>query len=118
MSGNIIVPSNIIEVRKGDTFVINFQINKGCSGVDLEGSTISMCARNKATNAVVLDKQAVGVDMAKGKMALVIEPKDTQNITVGDYVCVIKIAFSDGNIHTIFPEDVKKVGIFRVTPSV
>lgn len=118
MSGNIIIPSNIIEVRKGDTFIINFQINKGCSGVDLEGSTISMCARNKTTNAIVLDKQAVGVDMAKGKMALVIEPKDTQNLDVGDYVCVIKITFSDGNVHTIFPEDVKKVGIFRITPSV
>lgn len=118
MSGNIIIPANIIEVRQGDTFIISFQVKKDCSAYDLDGSIITIKANDKATNLTVLEKTAVGVDMVNGKMALVIDPQDTENIAVGDYECIIKITFQNGDVHTIFPEDVRKIGIFRVTPKV
>ena len=117
MSGRILQNSNIIEVRQGDSFVINLQFNKSCKEIDLSGSYIKMQVRNMYDGKIVIDKLASEVDTLKGKFAIILTPDDT-NIKVDDYYTDIQITTADGSVNTFFPADVNKRGIFRVTEQV
>lgn len=116
MSGNILVPANIIEVRKGDSFDIFVHLKKDCKSIDLTNAMIILKAYNKGDNRVVLEKTAIGVDVQDGRMCLEIYANDTALLDVGDYFCDIKVHLEDGRIHTFFPSDVNKKATFRVTP--
>ena len=116
MTGRILQNSNVIEVRQGDSFTIRLQFRKGGNVIDLTDSRITMQVRDEAGD-VLLDKLATEVDLANGKVALILTPSDT-SIAVGDYDTDIQIQMPDGSINTIFPADVNKVGVFRVTEQV
>lgn len=116
MTGRILQNSNVIEVRQGDSFTIRLQFKKGCEVIDLTSSRVTMQVRNEAGD-VLLDKLATEVDLANGKVALILTPSDT-SFEVGDYNTDIQIEMPDGSINTIFPADVNRVGIFRITEQV
>lgn len=116
MTGRILQNSNVIEVRQGDSFTIRLQFKKGCDAIDLTGSKVTMQVRNDAGD-VLLSKLAAEVNIVIGKFALVLTPSDT-SIAVGDYNTDIQIQMSDGSVHTIFPADVNRVGVFRITEQV
>lgn len=118
MSGKIIVPANVIEVRQGDTFNIDFHLKKDCKDYDLTGTDIFMTVRNKSDKSLIFTKYAEGIDILHGKMLLAIYPSDTENLALGDYDCIIRAHLPNGEIHTLFPDNPNKIATFRVTKQV
>lgn len=114
MSGRVI--NNLIEIRQGDSFAMNFQIKNKCQPVDLTGAEMLMQVRDENNN-LMFTLSGTDVDVKNGKMALLFTPTQT-NIPVGDYVTDIQITTSDGSVNTIFPADVNKIGIFRITEQI
>lgn len=110
---------HFIEVRQGDSFTVPFQF-KGKDGyVDLTNSVIKMQVRTKGDNKVVLNKLGSIDDAAKGKASLTILPADTAMLSLGaEYVTDIQITFGNGEVHTVYPEDVSKVAAFIVSRNV
>ena len=76
-----------------------------------------MQVRDKESNNVMFEVSGTAVDAEHGKMALLIEPNNT-NIPVGDYVTDIQVTTADGSVNTIFPANVNQVATFRITPQV
>lgn len=117
MTGRILPYANIIEVRQGDSFVIKLKIHKGVKDFDLTDAKVNMQVRNIEDNALKFDLTAEPIDAQKGEFALLISPTES-NIDVGSYKTDIQLSTSDGQINTIFPADVNKVAIFRITEQV
>lgn len=111
------VYNNVIEVRQGDSFVINVAVHDKCQPANLSGATMLMQVRDKESNNVMFEVSGTAVDVEHGKMALLIEPNNT-NIPVGDYVTDIQVTTADGRVNTIFPANVNQVATFRITPQV
>lgn len=111
------VQNNIITVRQGDSFALNLEIKNGCKPVNLTGATVVMQVRDKDGGNLIFEVTGTAVDVLHGKMVLLITPTETANL-VGDYVTDIQVTGADGSVNTIFPADVNKIGIFRITPQV
>ena len=116
MTGTI--NNNVITVRKGDSYAINLQVKNGCKPVDLTGATLLMQVREKDSNNLIFSVTGTAVDVKNGKMALLIIPSMTANVALGDYITDIQLTGADGSVNTIFPPDVNKIAIFRVTAQV
>lgn len=114
MSGKVI--NNLIEIRQGDSFAMNFQIKNKCQPVDLTGAVMIMQVRDENNN-LMFTLTGTDVDVKNGKIALLFTPTQT-SIPVGDYVTDIQITTSDGSVNTIFPADVNQIGTFRITEQV
>ena len=114
MSGRVI--NNLIEIRQGDSFAMNFQIKNKCQPADLTGAVMTMQVRDKNNN-LMFTLTGTDVDVKNGKMALLFTPTQT-SIPVGDYNTDIQITTADGNVNTIFPADVNQIGTFRITEQV
>lgn len=114
MSGTI--QNNLITVRQGDSFALNFEIRNKCKPVDLTGATMYMQVRDTAGN-VMFAVSGTDVDVAHGKMALLLTPTETA-INVGDYVTDIQLTMPDGSVNTIFPANVNAIATFRITEQV
>ncbi len=117
MTGVIRENGNLIEVRQGDSFEIDICICKENENVDLTGATIKMQCRQKSDDALVWSLTGTAVDVLHGKISLILTPENT-SIDVGDYKTDIEVRFSDGTVHTIFPQDVNKIGTLRITEQV
>lgn len=117
MTGRILETANLIEVRQGDSFPICFYFHKEKEGFDLSSCVILMQVRDE-NDLVVLQKEAVITDEKEGKAVINLMPTDTANISVGDYKTDIQLTLKNGEVHTIFPADVRKIGIFRITEQV
>lgn len=114
MTGKVI--NNVIEVRQGDSFVLNFFMRTGGQPVDLSGARLKMQVRDDDGN-LVFEINGTGVDAKQGKMALVLTPEQTKN-PVGNYKTDIQLAGADGSVNTIFPANVGQTGIFIITEQV
>lgn len=115
MTGRIV--NNLIEVRQGDSFAINFWVKRGCKPVDLTGSTTLMQVRNINSNALVFQATGTLVDGLNGKVAILLTPTET-SAAVGDYKTDIQVTLADGSVNTIFPANVNQIGTFRITEQV
>lgn len=115
MTGSI--NNNIISVRQGDSFAINLAFGSDCHPLDLTGATLLMQVRDKDTNTLIFSVIGTEVDVAHGKMVLLITPEMT-DIDIGDYVCDVQLTLPDGEVHTVYPANVGQVAIFRVTRQV
>lgn len=111
------VYNNVIEVRQGDSFALNVEVKNGCKPVNLTGATLFMQVRDKDEGNVIFEVSGTAVDVVHGKMALLITPTETSN-PVGEYVTDIELTGADGSVNTIFPADVNKIGIFKITAQV
>lgn len=114
MTGRVV--NNLIEVRQGDSFVINFQMKKGCCPVDLTGASLVMQVRDDGGN-LMFSCNGTMVDALNGKMLLNITPV-MSSIPVGDYNTDIQLTLADGSVNTIFPANVNAIGTFRVTEQI
>ena len=112
------VQNNIITVRQGDSFVINISVMQEGKTVDLTGATLLMQVREKDSGSLVFEVNGTPVDVQNGKMALLITPDMTETQNIGEYVTDIQLTGADGSVNTIFPSDVNKVAIFRITEQV
>lgn len=117
MTGRILQNGNIIEVRQGDSFTIRIAMKKNNQAIDLTGAKVNMQVRDAKDDRLMFDLLATEIDVRAGLVALIITP-DMSKIDVGDYKTDIQVSFPDGSINTIFPADINKLGIFRVTEQV
>lgn len=117
MTGYIWQNSNLIAVRQGDSFVIRLQLKKGCEDIDLTGAKVEMQVRSLDDNRLMFSLLATEMDIKQGKAALILTPEQTK-IDVGDYKTDIQVTFADGTVNTIFPADVNRVAIFKITEQV
>lgn len=110
------VVGNMIEVRQGDSFVLNIALSRDGQPVDLSGAKLKMQVRDNSGN-LLLTVNGSDVDVADGKMAIELTQEQTK-IPVGDYKTDIQLMTADGAVNTIFPNDVNRVGVFRITQQV
>ncbi|MBR6408975.1 MAG: BppU family phage baseplate upper protein [Alphaproteobacteria bacterium] len=110
------VQNNLIAVRQGDSFAINFDLKDKCKPVDLTGATMLMQVRDDSGN-LMFSVSGTPVDAVNGKMAILLTPSQTK-IDVGDYNTDIQVTLQDGSVNTIFPSNVNQIGVFRVTEQV
>lgn len=114
MTGRVV--NNLIEVRQGDSFVINFEFIKDCKPIDLTGAQMLMEVKDD-DGKTIFSLSGTAVDVVNGKMALVLTPEQTSK-PAGDYSTDIQITFADGSVNTIFPANVNQVAVFRITEQV
>lgn len=117
MTGRVIAGKNIIEVRQGDSFVIRLNFRKLPPEIDLEKAEITMQVRQKNDASLVFELSAQPVDSRMGIFAFILSPEQT-NIEVGEYKTDMQLKTADGSVNTFFPDNVNKIGIFRVTEQV
>lgn len=110
------VVGNMIEVRQGDSFVLNIALSRDGQSVDLSGAKLKMQVRDNSGN-LLLTVNGSDVDVADGKMAIELMPEQTK-IPVGNYKTDIQLTGADGSVNTIFPANVGQTGIFRITEQV
>lgn len=114
MTGRIV--NNLIEVRQGDSFAINFFVKRGCKPVDLTGSTTLMQVRDENNN-LIFSVTGDLVDALNGKVAIILTPTQT-GAPVGEYKTDIQTTLADGSVNTIFPANVNQIGTLRITEQV
>ncbi len=111
----VILP-NMIIVRKGDSFDIVLQFRTNDKPLDLTDCIVKMTVRN-GEDKVLFTKSGEIFEPASGKVRLKLLPADT-NITPADYKTDIQIKLKTGDVHTVYPGDVNKVAVFRITQEV
>ena len=115
MAGRIY--NNIIEVRQGDSFDLALRFNKDCEVLDLTGSVVKMQVRGIDDNLLKFEVTSTIIAAKVGTCLLRITPEQT-NMPVGDYYTDIQITLANGAVHTVFPADVQKVGVFKITKQI
>lgn len=107
-----------IVVRRGDSFdiLLHFRKNDG-SDLDISGSALKMCAKNSDDGGKVFELSGEIVNAAAGKARLKLTPQQTK-IAVGDYETDIELTLKNGDVHTIFPADITRTGLLRITKEV
>ena len=116
MSGKL--TSHGITIRHGDSFNILMQFKTPQQNFDLTNSEIRMSVRDteKPQNPII-SKTAEIIDSVNGKARLVITAQDT-NINIGEYETDIQITLPNGDVHTIYPQNLSKPAYFIITPDV
>lgn len=111
------VRENLIEVRQGDSFIINVAVTeKNGTPKDLTDASLLMQVR-KRNGDLVFSVEGVEVDVLNGRMNLLLTPEQTNN-EVGEYITDIQLTTADGSVNTIFPGDVNKIATFKITEQV
>lgn len=105
-----------ITIRQGDSFPLKLYFKDEHGPKDITGSTVLMQVRN-SNNVLVISKEGVIENAEQGEVLLSLEPNDT-NIELGDYVTDIQITDKNGNVNTIYPQNVNSVAFFRITAQV
>ncbi len=111
-----ILNNNGIIVRKGDSFAIAIRFKTEQGMLDISGAKIKMDVKDM-DDKLLFSKAGQITDALNGLAGIELTPQDT-NLDAGDYKTDIQITYADGQVHTIFPQDINKVAYFRVTSQV
>ncbi len=106
-----------VVVRQGDSFdiVMQFRYSNG-QNMDLSDCEIKMAAEDDNKQQVLLKKGEI-IDAGLGKARIKLTPKDT-DLAAGNYKTDIQIKLKNGDVHTIFPQEVTTCGVLCITPEV
>ncbi len=108
---------NKIIVRKGDSFDIVMQFKHGdIQPMDLSQCSLKMSVRDKI-GELLFTKEGEVIEVLKGKARIKLLPSDT-NIACGTYKTDIQLTLKNGDVHTVFPQEISQVGAFIVTEEV
>jgi len=111
MTGNKII------VRKGDSFDIVLQFKHGdMQPMDLSQCALKMSVRDR-DNELMFTKDGEIIEVLAGKARLKLKPSDTDMVP-GIYKTDIQLTLKNGDVHTVFPQDIHQVGAFIVTEEV
>lgn len=114
MAGRIL--SNLIEIRQGDSFDMPIHLKSGGKDLDITGFIFKMQVKDN-TGKVLITKIGDVADAARGRACISLMPVDT-NIAPGDYLTDIQVTFPNGQVHTLFPQKIGAVAVFRITEQV
>lgn len=117
MTGRILPGADIIEVRQGDSFNIKLRFKAKNKALDLSALKVIMQVRENENDSLVFEKEAEAVEAAQGIYLLRLTPAET-SAPAGNYKTDIQVMFANGEVNTIFPQSVAKIGVFRLTPQV
>lgn len=113
------ITPNYIEIRQGDSFTILFQFKNEKKFIDISGANLKMQIKNKSNGKSLVFKQGIIDDAANGKAHISILPEDTINLrTDNEYVTDIQITFANGEVHTVYPQNIRQVASFIVSQHV
>ncbi len=105
-----------ILVKQGDSYDIEMHFKSRCGkDFDITGATVTLNVKN-AENSVFSIAGEI-VEPLKGVAVIKITPQHT-SIDVGAYEANIKVAFANGDVHTIFPQDITKNAVFEIAEGV
>ncbi len=109
---------NGIVVRQGDSFDIVLQFRDAAGkAINIQDWQIKMAVYDADKKVLKFGKTGEIFDVEAGKARIELKPADT-NIEVGDYVTDIQVVTDQSDVHTIFPQDINRVGVFRITEQV
>ena len=112
MSG--MMTENGILVRQGDSFDITMHFKKkDGSDMDISNAQIILSVKDGSGSAVFLIEGDV-TNGAQGKAVIKITPAYSA-IEVGEYEANIKVIFANGDVHTIFPQDLSRNAMFKIS---
>lgn len=112
----IMTPNSIL-VRRGDSFdiLMQFKDKKG-KPLDIGGASVALTVQN--SSGVFLYKIAGEIiDAAAGQARIKILPQHSKT-EPGDYAANIEIVFRNGDVHTVFPQDMTANALFRISAEV
>lgn len=109
------ISSFMITVRKGDSFDIVFQMKADGKPMDLTDCEVKMNVKDG--DFLKFSKKGEMFEPENGKFRIKLTPAET-SIDVGEYKTDVQIKLKNGDIHTIYPEDVNRVAVFKVTADV
>ena len=107
------ITSKGITARNGDSFNIILQFKHSETPMDLNDCTIKLGVKNPA-DKIMFEKIAEIIDATTGKARIVITPEES-SIAVGEYKADIQITLKNGEVHTVYPQDINKLAYFRIT---
>ena len=87
-----------------------------CRDFDLDACSVKMSVKNE-TGQLLLSKTGEIFASAEGKARLKLTAADT-NLVPGTYRTDIQVTFKNGDVHTVFPQDINQVGALIITPDV
>lgn len=107
-----------IIVRQGDSFdiLLHFRKKDG-SDFDITGCSLKMTVKKEKEETPIFTAEGIILDGLKGNAIIKLSPENTE-VPVGDYVTDIELHLQNGDVHTIFPENLARTGIFRVTEDI
>lgn len=114
MAGRIL--PNLIEIRQGDSFDMPIHLKSGGKDLNIAEFVFKMQVRD-SEGKIVITKLGEIADAERGRACLSLTPKDT-DISPGDYQTDIQVTFSNGQVHTLFPQNPGAVAVFRITEQV
>lgn len=105
-----------ILIKQGDSYDIVMHFKDKCGGdLDITGAAITLNV--KSDEASVLSIAGEIVEPLKGLAVIKITPQHTA-IDVGVYEANIRVVFANGDVHTIFPQDITKNAVFEIAEGV
>ena len=111
-----LINSRGITVRQGNSFAIIMRFKLPDSDLDISGMKLQMRVRDEQGN-LILDKAGAVSDAVHGTAVIELTPQDT-DLPLGQYKTDIKATFADGQVHTIYPQNINAVAYFKVTEEV
>ena len=112
-----LMTQNGILIRRGDSFdiVMNFKLKNG-DPMNIEGVSVFLVIQS--SKGEFLHKIAAEIINAeKGTARIKIKPQHTL-MDVGFYEVNIKTVLKNGDVHTIFPQDMTANGVFQISEEV
>lgn len=112
----LMTPNGIL-VRRGDSFDILLQFKDKKGGpLDISGASLAMTVQDG--HGVFLYKIAGEIiDTAAGQASIKIMPQHSK-MDPGDYAANIEVVFRNGDVHTVFPQNMTANALFRISEEV
>ncbi len=105
-----------ITIRRGDSFDILMNFKAGNKNFDLTECQLKMTVRDSDNNEL-FSKEGEIISAAAGTARIKLTPAET-DANPGNYQTDIQIIFKNGDVHTIYPQNVNAVAYFKLTPEV
>lgn len=105
-----------ILIKQGDSYDIVMHFKDKCGkDLDITGAIITLSVKNEESSVLSVNGEIV--EPLKGMAVIKITPLHTA-IDVGVYEANIRVVFANGDVHTIFPQDITKNAVFEIVKGV
>lgn len=111
----IMTPAGIT-IRRGDSFDILMNFKSGNKNFDLTECQLKMTVRDSDNNEI-FSKDGEIISAANGTARIKLTSTET-DYPPANYKTDIQLTLKNGDVHTIYPQNVNAVAYFKLTPEV
>ncbi len=105
-----------ILIKQGDSYDIVMHFRSKCGkDFDISGANVTLNIKSGENNLFSIEGEII--EPAKGLAVIKITPQHT-SVEAGVYEANIKAVFANGDVHTIFPQDITKNAVFEIVQGV